>query len=130
MNLCRLKGYANDAFIFNIGVTYERQGQKVLLFPPVESTMWVEWPIKRPKGDYFVYYHYVSLMIQPGQETNDLNLVVVARIADSPKKFVREIFKERHRAGWEFNDMHERVDEWEEEESDHGEIYSDRGLAG
>ena len=55
-------------------------------------------------------------MIQPGQETNDLNLVVVARIADSPKEFVREIFKERYRAGWEFSDMPERVDEWEKEE--------------
>jgi hypothetical protein len=84
----------------------EHHGQEFLLFPPVESTIWVEWLVKSPDRHNFKYPHYLFLMIQPA-ETNGLVLRLVARLGAGfglgfggrPKTLNWEAYSELFRTG-------------------------------
>ena len=82
----------------------ERHGQEFLLFPPVESTTWVEWLVKSPERHNFKYPHYLFLMIQQAGK-NGLVLRLVARLGAGfglgfggrPKTLNWEAYKELFR---------------------------------
>jgi hypothetical protein len=111
----------------------ERQRQKVLLSPPVVSTTWVEWQFKKPQDDVFKCYHYIFLLIQPGQAADDLDLCLIARLGGLPNAVEREVIKEHYRTGrrrtaW-VGDMPEWLDEEEEsEEGLYDLVYSNEEL--
>lgn len=84
----------------------ERHGQEFLLFPPVESTTWVEWLVKSPDRHNFDSPHYLFLMLQPA-ETNGIVLRLVARLGAGfglgfggmPNTLQWEAYKELFRTG-------------------------------
>ena len=84
----------------------ERHGQEFLLFPPVESTTWVEWLVKSPERHNFKYPHYLFLMIQQA-EKNGFSLRLVARLGAGfglgfggrPNTLNWEAYKELFRTG-------------------------------
>ena len=80
----------------------ERHGQEFLLFPPVESTTWVEWLVKSPDRHNFKYPHYLFLLIQQAGE-NGLVLRLVARLGAGfggmPNTLQWEAYKELFRTG-------------------------------
>jgi hypothetical protein len=84
----------------------ERHGQEFLLFPPVESTTWVEWLVKSPERHNFDYPHYLFFMIQEAGK-NGLVLRLVARLGAGfglgfggrPKTLNWEAYKELFRTG-------------------------------
>lgn len=84
----------------------ERHGQEFLLFPPVESTTWVEWLVKSPERNNFKYPHYLFLIIQQA-EKNGLVMRLVARLGAGfglgfggrPNTLRWEAYKELFRTG-------------------------------
>jgi hypothetical protein len=80
----------------------ERHGQEFLLFPPVESTTWVEWLVKSPERLHFEYPHYLFLMIEQAGK-NDFGLRLLARLGarlrETPNTLHREAYKELFRTG-------------------------------
>ena len=100
-------------------VEVERQGEEVLLFPPVRGTLWVEWLVKPPEGIPTEFYRHLLLMVQLAR-FSELNLVLVERYEGKPDDLDREIFTEHYRAGriprdWQprFNVMQREANEEE-----------------
>lgn len=76
----------------------ERQGEGVLLFPPVQGTLWAEWLVKPPKNMPFNHYRHLLLMVQQASG-DELTLVLADRYAGKPDDLKRIILIENYRAG-------------------------------
>jgi hypothetical protein len=76
----------------------ERQGEEVLLFPPVRGTFWTEWLVKPTKGIPTERYRHLMLMVYLAP-FSELYLVLIERYVGKPDEFNREIFTQHYRAG-------------------------------
>jgi len=109
----------------------ERQGEEVLLFPPVEGTFWTEWLVKPSEGIPTELYRHLMLLVQLAR-FSELNLVLVERCEGMPNELKRQIFTEHYRAGrirydWRpFRNVMQRIAG--EEETQQADPYLDYGI--
>jgi hypothetical protein len=76
----------------------ERQGEEVLMFPPVHGIFWTEWLVKPSEGIPTERYRHLLLMVYLAP-FSELNLVLIERYEGKPDELDREILKEDYRAG-------------------------------
>jgi len=72
----------------------ELQDKRDLLFPPVTNTLSIKWLVEIPETYLSTYYYYLVLMIQPDQETDEVNLVLTSLEEQMPYEvFLKKFHK-------------------------------------
>jgi hypothetical protein len=73
-------------------------GEKILLFAPLEGTTWVEWLVRPPEGIPTEYYRHLILKINL-TAAKTLDLVLAERCEGKPDDLDQAFFQEIYRAG-------------------------------
>lgn len=105
-------------------------GEKILLFPPVEGILWVEWLVKPPEGIPTEYYRHLFLKINP-TASKTLDLILAERCEGKPDNLDQAVFQEDYRAGniERYNKAFlARLAEWTDEEEPKPGNYSKYGI--